>query len=63
MIDAEGWLVEQERLISRGEWRPLTGQLRDTPILMGEYAALVVERRRLRPATQRPLWVYPMSSS
>ena len=21
-IDAEGWLVEQERLISRGIWRP-----------------------------------------
>ena len=55
-IDAEGWLVEQERLISRGEWRPLTGQLRDTPILMGEYAALVVGRRRLRPTTQRPLF-------
>jgi integrase len=50
-IDAEGWLVEQERLISRGEWRPLTRQLRDTPALMGEYAALVVGRRRLRPAT------------
>jgi len=50
-IDAEGWLVEQERLISRGEWRPLTGQLRDTPLLMGEYAAVVVGHRRLRPAT------------
>ena len=50
-IDAEGWLVEQERLISRGDWRPPTGHLRDTPLLMGEYAPLVVARRRLRPAT------------
>ena len=30
-IDAEGWLVEQERLISRGAWRPPTGQVRDAP--------------------------------
>ena len=50
-IDAEGWLVGQERLISRGEWRPLARQVRDAPLLMGEYAALVVVRRRLRPAT------------
>jgi integrase len=50
-IDAEGWLVDQERLISRGEWRPPTGQLRHAPLLMGEYAPVVVERRRLRPAT------------
>ena len=27
-IDAEGWLVEQERLISRGEWRPPGRQVR-----------------------------------
>src|SRR5664280_1228866 len=50
-IDAEGWLVGQGRLISRGEWRPLARQVRDAPLLMGEYAALVVARRRLRPAT------------
>jgi len=50
-IDAEGWLVDQERLISRGQWRPPTGQLRDTPLLMGEYAPVVVARRRIRPAT------------
>ena len=24
-IDAEGWLVDEERLISRGQWRPPTG--------------------------------------
>ncbi len=50
-IDAEGWLVEQERLISRGAWRLPTSQLRDAPLLMGEYAPVVVARRRLRPAT------------
>jgi hypothetical protein len=50
-IDAEGWLVEQERLISRGDWRPPTGQLREAPLLMGEYAPVVVARRRIRPAT------------
>jgi len=50
-IDAEGWLVEQERLISRGEWRPPARQVRKTPLLLGEYATVVVERRRLRPAT------------
>jgi integrase len=50
-IDAEGWLVEQERLISRGIWRPPARQVRETPLLLGEYAAVVVARRRLRPAT------------
>lgn len=49
-IDAEGWLVEQERPISRGDWRPPTAQRRDTPLLMGEYAPVVVARRRIRPA-------------
>jgi integrase len=50
-IDAEGWLVEQERLISRGEWRPPARQVREAPLLLGEYAAVIVGRRRLRPAT------------
>jgi integrase len=50
-IDAEGWLADQERLISRGDWRRPMARLRDTPLLLGEYAALVVGRRRVRPAT------------
>jgi integrase len=50
-IDAEGWLVEQERLISRGEWRPPARQVREAPLVLGEYAAVVVGCRRLRPAT------------
>ena len=50
-IDAEGWLVDQERLISRGEWTPPARQVREAPLLLGSYAATVVGRRRLRPAT------------
>lgn len=51
-IDAEGWLVDQERMISRGEWEPPRRQIREAPLLLlGEYAAAVVGPRRLRPAT------------
>ena len=28
-IDAEGWLVDQERMISRGEWEPPDRQVRE----------------------------------
>jgi hypothetical protein len=49
--DAEGWLVEHERLISRGGWRPPARQVREAPLLLGEYATVVVGLRRLRPAT------------
>ena len=53
-IDAEGWLVDQERMISRGEWEPPARQLREAqeaPLLLGEYAATLVARRRIRPGT------------
>ena len=53
-IDAEGWLVDQERMISRGEWEPPARQVREVPeapLLLGEYAATVVARRRIRPGT------------
>ena len=54
-IDAEGWLVDQERMISRGEWEPPARQVREVqeapPLLLGEYAATVVGRRRIRPGT------------
>lgn len=53
-IDAEGWLVDQERMISRGEWEPPARQVREVheaPLLLGEYAATVVARRRIRPST------------
>ncbi len=38
-IDAEGWLVDQERMISRGEWEPPARQVREVheaPLLLGE---------------------------
>ncbi len=53
-IDAEGWLVNQERMISRGDWEPPASQVREVqaaPLLLGEYAATVVARRRIRPGT------------
>ena len=53
-IDAEGWLVDQERMISRGDWEPPASQVREVqaaPLLLGEYAATVVARRRIRPGT------------
>lgn len=53
-IDAEGWLVDQERMISRGEWEPPARQVREVheaPLLLGEYAATVVARLRIRPGT------------
>ncbi|MFZ2750249.1 MAG: hypothetical protein WAZ15_08090, partial [Propioniciclava sp.] len=53
-IDAEGWLVDQELMISRGEWEPPARQVREVqeaPLLLGEYAATVVARRRIRPGT------------
>lgn len=51
-FDAEGWLVDQERMISCGEWEPPARQVREVheaPLLLGEYAATVVARRRIRP--------------
>ena len=45
-IDAEGWLVDQERLISRGEWEPPARQVREV-----HEAPTVVARRRIRPGT------------
>ena len=51
-IDAEGWLVAQERMISRGEREPPRRQTREAQLLLlGEYAAAVVGRRRIRPGT------------
>lgn len=54
-MDAEAWLVAQERAISRGEWQPPvieSRQAMQAPPTLSEYAATVVGRRRLRPATE-----------
>ena len=54
-IDAEAWLVAQARAISRGEWSPPVRQVAEArqqrPPTLSEYAATVIGRRRLRPAT------------
>ena len=55
-IDAEGWLVDQERMISRGEWEPPAHQVREVqeaPLLLGEYAATVVPAAGFDPARRR----------
>jgi len=55
-MDAEAWLAAQERAISRGEWEPPTAAVAakpvDKPPTVAQYAATVVGRRRLRPATE-----------
>lgn len=52
-IDAESWLAEVNRRMSRGEWTPPKPE----PVKVvaaqrvGPYAEVVISRRRLRPAT------------
>ncbi|HVK44787.1 MAG TPA: hypothetical protein VM429_07770, partial [Micropruina sp.] len=52
-IDAEGWLADQERRISRGEWTAPTRHVvvPERPVLFGDFAVQVLAGRRLRPAT------------
>lgn len=50
-IDAEAWLAEQERAISRGDWRVPKKVVAQAPETLCEYAKAVVARRKLRPAT------------
>ena len=53
-LDAEGWLVNQERVISRGDWQPPSPPIPEAarlPDLVGAYAIVALGRRTLRPAT------------
>ncbi len=55
--DAEGWLADVERSISRGDWvAPITElpaqRPADSAITVRVYAPEVLERRNLRPATE-----------
>ena len=55
-IDAEFWLAEQERALSRGDWQPPTPVTTPTPVpdvglTLRQYAHDVITRRRLRPTT------------
>jgi len=50
--DAEGWLADQERAISRGDWEPPQPKFTPAPaVSFGEYAKASVKQRTLRPAT------------
>lgn len=53
-IDAQGWLVNQERAISRGDWLPPTPPIPEAARLLelvGAHAEVALGRRTLRPAT------------
>ena len=56
-IDAEFWLAEQERALSRGDWQPpspvtaATAAAPDVGLTLRQYARDVITRRRLRPTT------------
>ncbi len=50
-MDAEAWLIAQDRLISRAEWKPPERASAKAPNLFEPYARAAVARRRLRPTT------------
>lgn len=55
-MDAEGWLANEDRLISRGEWTPPKQRARAEEaqaLTFGEYAARVLDARARR--TKKPL--------
>ena len=51
-LDAEAWLVAQDRAISRGEWKPPAQTTHEPLEMFGDFAIRVVGRRHLRPGTQ-----------
>ena len=52
-VDAEAWLTDERRKISRGEWAP-PGRTRDQPkaLTLEEYAGKWMTRRDLKPRTR-----------
>jgi len=50
-LDAEGWLTDQSRLISRGEWRDTTAAPATIVETFGQYAARWLSARDLKPRT------------
>jgi integrase len=50
--DAEGWLADQERAISRGDWELPRPAPKPAPaMLFGAYAKEAIKQRNLRPST------------
>ena len=50
--DAEAWLVDVRRAISRGEWSPDPATKRARPLTFEDYASRWLERRTLKPRTR-----------
>lgn len=50
-IDAEAWLIAQDRAISRGDWKPPMAVSVSAECSLEEYSRTVIRRRRLRPGT------------
>lgn len=51
-LDAEAWLTDVRRAISRQEWTPEWGTRRPTTILFGDYAQAWLVNRPLKPRTR-----------
>lgn len=51
-LDAEGWLTDVRRAISRSEWVPGWGAEQPVTVLFGDYAAAWLEDRSLKPRTR-----------
>lgn len=52
-MDAEGWLTDARRAISRGEWTPGWGSERPTTVTFGAYAEEWLALRSLKPRTRQ----------
>lgn len=53
VMDAEAWLVDERRLISRGEWTPPAERRKRKQVLtVGAYAERWLQRRELKPRTR-----------
>src|SRR6187551_2462764 len=54
-LDAEGWLVDERRLIQSGEWLPPSHRRQKAPLTeltFGEYAETWWQERTLKPTTR-----------
>lgn len=52
-MDAEAWLLDVKRAISRGEWTPGWGSERPRTVTFGEYASAWLSDRSLKPRTRQ----------
>ncbi len=52
-LSAQMWLLEERKLIDRGEWRPPDQREVERRLTVGEWATEYVESRSLAPSTYR----------